>query len=187
RFWTTQVVWHRYPNSLRPPDLTEDSKAGGAPAPAPAPIGAFAGVKGEGPRPIMPKGPLGMPMPAGLPEGAVGGSSDNEANVELVLYGIVSLYERYPPRPVTAAAPAEAPKNRSAPPPSRPEPGEPRRCVDVSRLPAARGFHDGQEELRHQTIHAPKGGAGRPGGGRGPRGPAAHRRHPWRPERQIAS
>jgi hypothetical protein len=45
----------------------------------------------------------------GLDNGAVGGE-DSDRNVELVIYGIVSLYERYPPRPASDSAPP-TPKN----------------------------------------------------------------------------
>jgi hypothetical protein len=55
-----------------------------------------------------PPGGYGGP-PSGLDSGAVGGE-DSDRNVELVIYGIISLYERYPPRPNADSAPP-TPKN----------------------------------------------------------------------------
>jgi hypothetical protein len=37
---------------------------------------------------------------------SVGGGDDNDRNVELVIYGIISLYERYPPKPASDTPPA---------------------------------------------------------------------------------
>jgi hypothetical protein len=58
----------------------------------------------------MPGGFPGLPGAVG-PGGAAGdaqeAATDNmEANMEIVLYGVMTLYERYPPR---ANAPAGAP------------------------------------------------------------------------------
>ena len=46
---------------------------------------------------------------AGLGQGrsAITGGDSQEDNVELVIYGIASLYQRYPPRPPETAAPVQ--------------------------------------------------------------------------------
>ena len=91
RFLTTQVLLNRYPSSIRPPIVVE--------------------TKGSDKKSTdLPKGPGGQPDKGGvvLPGGGnPGGGSpsvassgeDLEGNVEMVIYGIVTLYERYPPRP----------------------------------------------------------------------------------------
>jgi hypothetical protein len=119
RFLTTQVLINRYPNSVRPQLFgqkvgIEGDEAGGAPPP-------FMPMMG-------PMGGGGFPMGGGLPMGgdfAMGGfgmpgagmagssGEELENNVELVIYGIATLYERYPKRkievklktPEAAAAP----------------------------------------------------------------------------------
>ncbi len=110
RFLTTQVLVNRYPSSMRPHLV---GQGGG--------FGFFEGGAGEaGARPgMMPPGlmPPGFPgggdppvfgglQPGGLPGGLPGGfpnpfggssaADDMETNVEMVIYGIVTLYERYP-------------------------------------------------------------------------------------------
>jgi len=98
RFLTTQVVLNRYPGSIRPPetaDKTATPPGGGLNRPAPPLIGGL-GPGGAG-------GRYGGRL-AGFPGGptfggaALGAGDEQESNVELVLYGIVSLYQRYPPR-----------------------------------------------------------------------------------------
>jgi hypothetical protein len=92
RFLMTQVLLNHYPKTLRP-DVTVDKAEDDAPK------------KGGGPP--MPPGGLGMP-PGGLgvppgggpaPAAAQAAVSDElEANMEMILYGVVTLYERFPPR-----------------------------------------------------------------------------------------
>jgi hypothetical protein len=96
RFLMTQVLLNHYPYSLKP--------AGNDAAKSGQPGFAFPGFPFPGACPgFAPMGPMGdgdvaaPGMMAG--GGAVGGGQDTEANIELVLYGIVTLYERYPPRP----------------------------------------------------------------------------------------
>jgi len=95
RFLTTQVILNRYPQSVRPPEAEQSATIpGGAPAqrtnrPMLLPGGyARGGVVGR-------YGPTGGTAAPGAPPGA---ADEQESNVELVLYGVVSLYERYPPR-----------------------------------------------------------------------------------------
>ena len=90
RFLTTQIMWQRSPESMRPPDplSATENKFGGEGRP-----GGFSFPKQPGMRPGM---PYGNPQPAGA-ETSMGGGSEQE-NVELTLYGVISLYER-PGRP----------------------------------------------------------------------------------------
>jgi hypothetical protein len=91
RFLLTQVVMNRYPGSMRPAEPTD-------PNAAPTPAGAPPGPVRPPRRPFFPRGIRAGPgAQAPAPDTATA-SSDEESNVELVLYGIVSLYERYPPR-----------------------------------------------------------------------------------------
>lgn len=89
RFLLNQVLINRYPGSLRPAIFAKDDKSQIQP-----PVGPFGLPAGRGPG-MMP--PLG-----GAPE------DEMESNVELVLYGTVTLYERYPPRRLPVAE-AETP------------------------------------------------------------------------------
>ena len=84
---------NRYPASLRPQEAVDPAAAPGA---APMPVRPR--------RPMFIRGPRGGPAPAPVPTESVGGS-DEESNTELVLYGIVSLYERYPPRKAAGETP----------------------------------------------------------------------------------
>jgi hypothetical protein len=88
RFLTTQVLLNHYPRSVRPTFL------------ASAP-GAGPGFPGPG----FPMPGPGYPSPGNFPGGPAGqeGSADMEANIELVIYGVVTLYERFPPRPTPTA------------------------------------------------------------------------------------
>ncbi len=104
RFLTTQLLLNRYPGTLRPQVVDQESPGfkGGDP---------LRGMKFFPPPPFNPTGPGPGPAgPAGtrLPgafKGAVGpqysataGSEDDmETNVEMAIYGFVTLYERYPP------------------------------------------------------------------------------------------
>jgi hypothetical protein len=73
RFLTTQFLVNHYPSSVRPP--------------LPPPADAQGAGTSRGPAfPAQYAGP-----------GAPGSAGDLESNVEMVLYGGVTLYERYPP------------------------------------------------------------------------------------------
>jgi hypothetical protein len=87
RFVLNQWLINRYPLSVRP-NLVVHEKTG--------PLGF----------PKGPQGPQGRPRPiGGLPEGAEagGGEEDSGSNLELVLYGTVTLYNRFPPRELPKA------------------------------------------------------------------------------------
>jgi len=105
RFLTTQVLINRYPNSVRPQLF-----------------GQKAGIDGDSPGgappmlPFMPMGGGGLfPMGGGIGEFPMGGfgmpgagmtgssGEELENNVELVIYGIATLYERYPKRKIEVA------------------------------------------------------------------------------------
>jgi hypothetical protein len=101
RFLMTQVILNRYPSSLLPPLLAAQ---GGGGVFNPMPMGDGGGIKkvGSAPPPMFPmvppdfiKGGFG-PMGVGMNPAATSTSEEMETNVELVLYGIVTLYERYP-------------------------------------------------------------------------------------------
>jgi len=99
RFLTTQVIMNRYPRSLRPslnlgtaragddnkevnPAEKSGMKKGG--------FGGFGGRGGFG---------QGFFMPGGVrAQSTTSGGDSSESDMELVIYGIVTLYERYPPR-----------------------------------------------------------------------------------------
>jgi hypothetical protein len=118
RFLTTQVLLNHYPGSMRP-----ILQAGGI-----NPMG------GEGPAPMpMPGGPRPFPMPPGMGPGVpmqpgqpndpnAGGSDELESNFEIVIYGFMTIYERYPKKGVETpgAAPGGAPGNPPPPPPPMP-------------------------------------------------------------------
>ena len=89
RFLLNQVIINRYPASLRPNFAAKDKGLGG-----PAPGAGF------GPNPLRGGGGEGaFPPPPGMQgPGGEGGGNEIESNVELVLYGVVTLYERYPQR-----------------------------------------------------------------------------------------
>jgi hypothetical protein len=108
RFLQSQVLLNYYTGSLQPPPL-EDKKDGGfngeggigpfipqMPGQGPGPRGIGPGPRGSGP---------GMPGP-GMTEMGGGNASgasapELETNMELVIYGVMTLYQRYPPRVVT--------------------------------------------------------------------------------------
>ncbi|MCC6419069.1 MAG: hypothetical protein IT429_12615 [Gemmataceae bacterium] len=127
RFLTTQVLMHRYPTTVRPDSNTTGQFAGGegypGPMGSPGPMG-FPGPMGSpsGGYPAPPPpGPGGYPMgPGPMGEGTMPGdpyapgaqatgSDEQESNVALVIYGVGSLYERYPARKNVPAPPTEAP------------------------------------------------------------------------------
>ncbi len=80
RFLSTQVLLNQYTGSLQPPAIEEKVDA------PPEPPRRFGpGFKGDPPAPKAPE--------------QTGGGADLETNMEMVIYGIVTLYQRYPPRP----------------------------------------------------------------------------------------
>jgi hypothetical protein len=112
RFLTTQVLVNRYPKNINPITLTAAQKTsdygfGASPYGSPPGIGF-----GPGKSPFMPGIPNmpsypgsdepGMP---GEPYGPMGDSfqstDSSAAHVEVVIYGVVSLYSRFPARPST--------------------------------------------------------------------------------------
>jgi hypothetical protein len=96
RFLVTQVVWHRYPLSVRPSEMQPISEPGG-----------------EGSDLIrQPPPPKFLPPMNELPGGEgtarpTAVTDDPESNVELIIYGIATLYERYPPRQQPAPSETE--------------------------------------------------------------------------------
>ena len=93
RFLTTQVILNRYPHSVRPNLATAEPKE----------KGNFLNPKGKGKggtgEAVIPGGNPFFPMGGGIRQQAPpAAGSDQESNMELVIYGIVTLYERYPPR-----------------------------------------------------------------------------------------
>ena len=80
RFLQTQVLLNQYSGSMQPPAPQKDDNA---PPPIPVKGSKF---KGFGPRPV------GPPVD-------VGGASDMDTNIEMVIYGIMTVYQRYPARP----------------------------------------------------------------------------------------
>jgi hypothetical protein len=117
RFLTTQVIMNRYPKTVRPQETAE--AASGVPA-APGPRTERT-ERTERPRLRQVFPPVGGPRLGGMVPGRGGrfpgpwgggaetgsaeASDEQESNVELVLYGIVSLYERFPPRAAGPATP----------------------------------------------------------------------------------
>ena len=75
RFLQTQVLLNQYSGSMQPPAPQKDE-----PMPMPK-AGPFKGFR-----------PPAAPVD-------VGGTSDMDTNIEMVIYGIMTLYNRYPPRP----------------------------------------------------------------------------------------
>ena len=117
RFLMTQSILNHYPHSLKPASVSDkpetpmggDVVSGGGAKPPMGGFGSFGGFKpGQG------FGP-GSYGPGSTGPGSPGSPAvDNmEANMELVIYGVVTLYERYPPLPkagaAASAAPAKAP------------------------------------------------------------------------------
>ncbi len=85
RFLATQVLINQHTGSLQPP--SPDKKDDG---------GEKKGAPGKG---------VGNPMGfggGGAKEATGGGGSDLDTNMEMVIYGIMTLYQRYPPRPAEA-------------------------------------------------------------------------------------
>jgi hypothetical protein len=114
RFLMTQVILNHYPQSLRPQipgEKSESAQSGisSGYAPPPPPVGGGSGlVPGSG----FKKGSYADPNK----NGSSAPAQELEANMELVLYGIVTVYQR----PGAAAAGA-APAAPTAPPGAPPE------------------------------------------------------------------
>lgn len=109
RFLMTQALLNRYPLSVAPP-LVKDAGFGPGVGGPEGPMVPFFPPPGVMPGPMGPMGPVGPMGPMGLDTGGAilsGGSpvETMETNMELVVYGIVTLYGRFPGRP---PAPAEA-------------------------------------------------------------------------------
>jgi hypothetical protein len=111
RFLETQVILNHYPASLQP--LAPSDAKGGDPARPSGPGGLFG-----------PKGLGGQPSGA-QPGAAAGGSAEMETNMEIVIYGIMTLYQRYPARPVVAPPAGTAPAPAAAAPGAPPAPAAP--------------------------------------------------------------
>jgi hypothetical protein len=94
RFLETQVLLNHYSGSLAPPAADELKKEGGNGFPPRLGPKGFAVPGGPGRERFIPGGP-GNPG-AGNPPGD---GQDVESNMELVVYGIMTLYQRYPARP----------------------------------------------------------------------------------------
>lgn len=112
RFLTTQVLMNRYPFSVNPRLNMKDDKGLDKGGVGKGPMGPLVPPMPGGPRSSL--GPVGPPgMPPGFPMGDMGfggdsgGRSDeNESNVELTIYGTITIYERFPPRTKVESAPA---------------------------------------------------------------------------------
>jgi hypothetical protein len=116
-------------SSLMPPSMMMKGRgmaplggsSGFRPPTMPRPGGRMGGM------PIGATGYPGSAPPLGMPGAMYGASSapveadEQEANVELVLYGIVTLYERYPQRPASALPVIEAPPAEGQPPAEAPK------------------------------------------------------------------
>jgi hypothetical protein len=90
RFLESQVLLNHFAGSLQPATAVEQKKEGSAP-----PFGQPGGFKGFGGSGF--KGFDGGAAHEAQPAAAVG--DDQETNMEMVIYGIVTLYQRFPPRP----------------------------------------------------------------------------------------
>lgn len=110
RFLMTQMLLNRYPLSVAPPLVKDTVFGGGLPGPE-GPMYPMAPPAGGFPGPVAPPGPMGPigpmgPMGSYDPGGAIltGGSpvETMETNMEMVIYGMVTLYGRFPGRPAPA-------------------------------------------------------------------------------------
>lgn len=87
RFVLNQMLMNRYPLSVRP-SLAAQEKFGPGNFPLPKPL------------------PFGRPPAAGGADlNALASDEENESNIELVLYGTVTLYQRFPPRDLPKSGP----------------------------------------------------------------------------------
>lgn len=104
RFLTTQVIMNRYPRSLRPTQNLVAGKSGGDTETKQTDGGDIGVDKGAVKMPGKGKGRFGgFGRNFHLPgtqraQSAVTTGDSSESNMELVIYGIVTIYERYPPR-----------------------------------------------------------------------------------------
>jgi hypothetical protein len=129
RFQTTQVEWKRYRGSIQPA-VEEEGKV------AEGPVGP-----GRPRRPPMaPPGVIGnfrpppMVKPGVNPQEPADNDEDSSNLVEMALYGITSLYAKYPPKPPAGEAPANpAP---AAPAPAAPAPTTPPPAAPAPVVPA---------------------------------------------------
>ncbi|MBI2805658.1 MAG: hypothetical protein HYX68_11830 [Planctomycetes bacterium] len=87
RFLETQVLLNQYIGSLQPP-ISERKNDDG---PSKQGSGSKGGVFD----------PMGAKGSSGGGQGSGGAGADRQANMEMVIYGIMTLYQRYPPRPET--------------------------------------------------------------------------------------
>jgi hypothetical protein len=124
RFQNTQIHYERFRGLL-----SMDGGGGAADVP-PGP--AFPGP-GRGPDPLAGRmrrgrenGPAGRPLLGGVPGDNPSAEDEASSNlVELTVYGLISLYERYPPKAPATGAPGvpsqpAAPGAAPAPPPGAP-------------------------------------------------------------------
>ena len=115
RFQTTQVEWKRYRGSIQP--VVEEGGREGEVGP------------GRPKRPPMMPGVIGfkpppMVKPGVNPQEPADNDEDSSNLVELALYGITSLYAKYPPKPPAGETPAVPAPVAPAPvtPPATPAP-----------------------------------------------------------------
>jgi hypothetical protein len=107
RFLLTQVLVNQYLGSLQPPVKLDANAPGGA-FPNAGSGGrdiSSIGMRGGRP-PIVGPGPTPGFNGPGLGQTEEGESSGQETNLEIVIYGVMTLYQRYPAVPRTAVAPA---------------------------------------------------------------------------------
>lgn len=127
RFQTTQVEWRRYRGSIQP-SIVEEGAVGE--------VGP--GMMGRRRPPMAPPGAVGVRPPPmvkpGNPPAAADQPEDDEDSsnlVELGIYGIASLYAKYPPKPPAGDAPAPGAAPGGVPAPAVPAP------APVAPAPAA--------------------------------------------------
>ena len=89
RFLESQVLLNHFSGSLQPAGVVEQKKEGAGPPPGSQP--GFKGFGGFGTKGLDTGATEGQP--------AAAGGDNQETNMEMVIYGIVTLYQRYPPRP----------------------------------------------------------------------------------------
>jgi hypothetical protein len=107
RFQITQVEWKRYRGSIQPP-LLDDGPEG--PRPVRPGIATVPRPPVVPVRPVGPMGPMGpMGRPMIRPDAAQDADNEEDSSnlVELAVYGITSLYHRYPPKAPAADAAAK--------------------------------------------------------------------------------
>jgi hypothetical protein len=103
RFLELQVLLNHYSGSLTPPATNEQKEKGGEGFPGVRPKGfgvpgGFGGREGS-----IPGGPGRPGIAAG--NQPPGDGQNLETNMELVIYGVMTLYQRYPPRPQAEKTP----------------------------------------------------------------------------------